>query len=96
VNYIHTSTPFYVYQGSEEAPDSGVSLPALDSIESFILLSTVSDVISLYEINRKECAKFLLSLQYAFKVDSVVLGAHGSEDGGEWTLQHAIIQVGVA
>ncbi|KAI9279792.1 MIF4G like-domain-containing protein [Sporodiniella umbellata] len=47
--------------------DEGVTLPVVpqhDSIEYFILQELMADTIFLYEVNRKDCAKYLLNLPH--------------------------------
>ncbi|KAG0747196.1 hypothetical protein G6F57_006109 [Rhizopus arrhizus] len=47
--------------------DEGNTLPVIpnhDSIEYFILQELIGDTLNLYEVNRKDCAKYLLNLPY--------------------------------
>ncbi|RCH82193.1 Component of the cap-binding complex (CBC), partial [Rhizopus azygosporus] len=47
--------------------DAGNTLPVLpdhDGLEYFILQELISDILQLYEVNRKDCAKYLLNLPH--------------------------------
>lgn len=50
--------------------EDGASLPVIpshDSIEYFILQETISDTMELFEVNRKDCAKYLLGIANSFQ-----------------------------
>ena len=50
--------------------ESGASLPVIpdhDSMEYFILQETISDTMELFEVNRKDCAKYLLGIAASFQ-----------------------------
>lgn len=49
--------------------EQGKSLPNIpnhQSIEYFILQETISDTMNLFEVNRKDCARYLLSISTSF------------------------------
>jgi nuclear cap-binding protein subunit 1 len=65
VNYIapQPTMKILVDENNQSLP----IIPHHDSIEYFILQETISDTMELFEVNRKDCAKYLLGIQYNFQ-----------------------------
>ncbi|KAF9190188.1 Component of the cap-binding complex (CBC), partial [Haplosporangium sp. Z 767] len=57
---------FRIFLGEEE--ESTSSLPDPYSICHFIVHDNLTDVLCLFEINRKECAKYLFMVQYSYVI----------------------------
>lgn len=82
--------------------DEGNTLPVIpnhDSIEYFILQELIGDTLNLYEVNRKDCAKYLLNLPYncepryfksAASDDSM---DEDEEDESGWNLSDLLVEV---
>ncbi|KAG2230494.1 hypothetical protein INT48_009869 [Thamnidium elegans] len=51
----------------DENGDSLPSIPNHNSIEYFILQETMSDTMELFEVNRKDCARYLLGIANSFE-----------------------------
>jgi nuclear cap-binding protein subunit 1 len=85
--------------------ESGKAIPAHDSIEYFILQETMYDTLHLYEVNRKDCARYLLAIGTSFNPKSFKSIPSGpSDDGhhepmdtddepGKWNLTDLICEV---
>ena len=58
----------------------------------------ISDVIDIFEVNRKECARLLLELpkwlpRGTFKARPGMPGENGTHDGPTWQLESCIMEV---
>ncbi|KAG0233647.1 Component of the cap-binding complex (CBC) [Actinomortierella wolfii] len=64
VTYLNLPPLFSLFLG--ENGDVPPTLPDPNSIAHFIVRDNLTDVIALFEINRKECAKYLFMVQYSY------------------------------
>ena len=68
------------------------SVPGVDTPSGAIIRSLIHDVIHLYEINRKECAKILLDLPHWFSSNTFA-PKDKTTDSSEWILENLIVEV---
>ncbi|KAF9114720.1 Component of the cap-binding complex (CBC) [Mortierella sp. AM989] len=66
VSYYTPAPLFRIFLG--EDGDQNASLPDPYSISHFIVHDNLTDVLCLFEINRKECAKYLFMVQYSYVI----------------------------
>ncbi|KAF9932161.1 Component of the cap-binding complex (CBC) [Mortierella alpina] len=66
ISYYLPPPLFRIFVGEEEEQAS--SLPDPYSIAHFIVHDNLTDVLCLFEINRKECAKYLFMVQYSYVI----------------------------
>ncbi|KAI9346679.1 armadillo-type protein [Pilaira anomala] len=70
---LHTSSTTYIAPHSTMkilVDEQGHSLPSIPhhaSLEYFILQETISDTMELFEVNRKDCARYLLGIANSFE-----------------------------
>lgn len=83
--------------------ESGVSLPSIpnhNSIEYFILQETISDTMELFEVNRKDCARYLLGIANSFEPKFFKSPPSSSdesqdnkdEEAGRWNLSDLLVE----
>ncbi|KAF9973203.1 Component of the cap-binding complex (CBC) [Actinomortierella ambigua] len=68
-NVVYLSLPpmFSLFLGENSNGEHvSATLPDPNSIAHFIVRDNVTDVMSLFEVNRKECAKYLFMVQYSY------------------------------
>ncbi|KAF9426538.1 Component of the cap-binding complex (CBC) [Podila epigama] len=78
-SYYLPSPLFRIFLGENEEPNN--SLPDPYSIAHFIVHDNLTDVLCLFEINRKECAKYLFMVQYSYTIGTFAdssIGATGA------------------
>ncbi|KAF9207554.1 Component of the cap-binding complex (CBC) [Haplosporangium sp. Z 27] len=66
ITYYSPAPLFRIFLG--EDGEQNVSLPDPYSISHFIVHDNLTDVLCLFEINRKECAKYLFMVQYSYVI----------------------------
>ncbi|KAG0091883.1 Component of the cap-binding complex (CBC) [Podila epicladia] len=76
-SYYLPAPLFRIFLGEES--DQTSSLPDPYSIAHFIVHDNLTDVLCLFEINRKECAKYLFMVQYSYAIGTF---ADSSVSGG--------------
>ena len=67
-------------------------MPGIDTPSGAIIRSLIHDVIHLYEVNRKECAKILLSLRRWF-TSTTFAPKEKTVDSSEWILENLVVEV---
>ncbi|KAI7896054.1 armadillo-type protein [Mucor mucedo] len=83
--------------------EGGASLPSIpnhNSIEYFILQETISDTMELFEVNRKDCARYLLGIANSFEPKFFKSPPSSSEDAPEikeeensrWNLSDLLVE----
>ncbi|KAG0223717.1 armadillo-type protein [Mortierella sp. GBAus27b] len=104
----YTPAPlFRIYVGDDG--EATTSLPDPYSISHFIVRDNLTDVLCLFEINRKECAKYLFMVQYSYVIgtfaDSTSAATPGtttsrpedmeteSPTGPSWSVDHVMTEV---
>lgn len=89
-----------------EQGESSPVIPNHQSIEYFILQETISDTMQLFEVNRKDCARYLLSIPTSFdsklfksppppvteEEDDIKTEPMDLEDG-KWNLPDLLVEV---
>ncbi|KAF9366670.1 Component of the cap-binding complex (CBC) [Mortierella sp. NVP85] len=105
-SYYNPAPLFRIFVGDDGEPTS--SLPDPYSIAHFIVRDNLTDVLCLFEINRKECAKYLFMVQYSYVIgtfadsasSSSASGAPKAEDmetdtpaGPGWSVDHVMSEV---
>ncbi|RUP49695.1 hypothetical protein BC936DRAFT_141787 [Jimgerdemannia flammicorona] len=64
--YIHPRPLFRLWMEADDAVSPNLPHPA--SISYFILQDIICDIIDIYEVNRKECARYLVGLYNNFEI----------------------------
>ncbi|KAI8050587.1 MIF4G like-domain-containing protein [Syncephalis plumigaleata] len=64
-------------------PESIISVPATTSIARHVLRDMISDILELYEVNRKECLKYLMVLREYFQPATFNKGLGKATPSGE-------------
>lgn len=102
ISYYLPPPLFRIFLGEEE--EQAGSLPDPYSIAHFIVHDNLTDVLCLFEINRKECAKYLFMVQYSYVIgtfaDSSLAAAPKPEDmetdtpaGPSWSVDQLLAEV---
>ncbi|KAF9998965.1 Component of the cap-binding complex (CBC) [Entomortierella chlamydospora] len=66
ISYYSLAPLFRIFLGDDG--EQNASLPDPYSISHFIVRDNLTDVLCLFEINRKECAKYLFMVQYSYVI----------------------------
>lgn len=64
-------------------------IPAHNSIEYFILQEAISDTMELFEVNRKDCARYLLGIANSFEPKCF---KHDIDDPEGWSLSDLLVE----
>lgn len=67
----------------DEQGNSLNSIPNHQSIEYFILQEIISDTMNLFEVNRKDCARYLLSISTSFNSSFFKISAPAPTNSSE-------------
>ncbi|KAG0365804.1 Component of the cap-binding complex (CBC), partial [Gamsiella multidivaricata] len=100
----YTPAPLFRIFVADEGEQNN-SLPDPYSIAHFIVRDNLTDVLCLFEINRKECAKYLFMVQYSYVIgtfaDSALTAATGAPNemetdtpaGPSWSVDQLLAEV---